>query len=209
MVGVGGLRVHRVLVARVREAVVVDHEDHVHGRGGTHGCRAAQQREARRGRHRPHGGRARGSSPRTSGSSLQVGSPSFYRVHRNAQVRHNTGSRKVFRTQHMPSAAPSGSQLEAWAFPSQTHCRPTVTDLSLPPQTQGPRPATTVDPVFFGTSMGRTGCCHDYMRDKLDGRNLVKVTAGPTGRLPTDPGLGESARRSGQKIDEFEKYEGK
>jgi len=34
----------------------------------------------------------------------------------------------------------------------------------------------TTDPVFLGTSMGRTKYWHDGMREKLDGQNLCKDT---------------------------------
>ena len=62
----------------------------------------------------------------------------------------------------------------------------------------------TTDPVFLGTSMGRTGYWHDGMREKLDGQNLFKATAGRT-----DRGHGDSTHRSEQKADDFEKYKEK
>ena len=57
--------------------------------------------------------------------------------------------------------------------------------------------------------MGRTGYCHDDMRDKLDGQNLIKVTAGRADRLPTYPGSRDNTRRSEQKMDDLEKYKEK
>ena len=56
----------------------------------------------------------------------------------------------------------------------------------------------------LGTSMGRTGYWHDGTREKLDGQNLVKATAGRT-----DRGHGDSTHRSEQKADDFEKYKDK
>ena len=85
---------------------------------------------------------------------------SFPAAGRRQGILRQLGLRRLMKDHHSSDQA---------ADQVRTHCRPTV------------------GPVFFGTSMGRTGYCHDYMREKLDGRNLIKVTAGRTDRFPTDP----------------------
>ena len=62
----------------------------------------------------------------------------------------------------------------------------------------------TTDPVFLGTSMGRTKYWHDSMREKLDGQNLCKDTT-----VRSDRGHEDSTHRSEQKAVDFEKYKEK